>query len=131
MNYVEHLPHADGKERSYSAATAWGNLVFPCGQVPVDASGDTPADIFSQTQLCLTNLSNTLLRAGSSIDNILQVTAYLSDIDEFEEYDRAWNSIFASTEKPPRTTLFVQGFRGNKRVELNCIAAITPERNDS
>lgn len=122
---ITHLSHADNKRKSYSAATIWENLVFPCGQIPADLEGHIPEDIYSQTQVCLNNLSHTLSRAGSSISDILQVTVYLSVIEEFEEYDRSWNEFFKNTEVPPRTTLFVQGFRGEKRIELNCIAALT------
>lgn len=122
---ITHLPHADNKRKSYSAATIWENLVFPCGQIPSNSEGCIPEDIYSQTQLCLANLSQTLTRAGSSISDLLQVTVYLSVIEEFEEYDRSWNEFFEGTEVPPRTTLFVSGFRGQKRIELNCIAALT------
>ena len=122
MNKITRLDHADGKPRSYPAATLLADLVFPCGQVPVTAEGTTPETIAEQTVLCLDNLESTLVRAGSSLDAILQITVYLSAIDDFWAYDEAWRNRFGQFPLPPRTTLFVQGFRGQKRIELTAIA---------
>jgi enamine deaminase RidA (YjgF/YER057c/UK114 family) len=47
---------------------------------------------------------------------------YLAAIDDFEAYDEAWRNRFGQFPLPPRTTLFVQGFRGQKRIELTAIA---------
>jgi 2-iminobutanoate/2-iminopropanoate deaminase len=123
MNQIERLDHVDGKQRSYMAATMIGDLVFPCGQIPVDENGNTPASIAEQTELCLTNLSKSLEKAGSSLGSILQITVYLANIGDFEDYDVAYRKTFGNLPLPPRTTLFVQGFRGEKRIELTAIAA--------
>lgn len=122
MNQITRLDHADGKPRSYPAATMLADLVFPCGQIPVDYEGQTPNTIQEQTRLCLDNLEATLNRAGSSLGSILQITVYLKNIDDFEAYDQAWRERFGSHPLPPRTTLFVAGFRGQKLIELTAIA---------
>ena len=123
MNRITRLEHPDGKQRSYLAATMIGDLVFPCGQIPVDENGQTPSTIAEQTSLCLDNLSKSLTRAGSSLASILQITVYLAEIEDFEEYDRAYQKAFGQLPLPPRTTLFVKGFRGMKKIELTAIAA--------
>jgi 2-iminobutanoate/2-iminopropanoate deaminase len=122
MNKITRLDHADDKPRSYPAATLLADLVFPCGQIPVTAEGTTPETIADQTVVCLDNLEAILLRAGSSLDAILQITVYLAAIDDFEAYDEAWRNRFGKFPMPPRTTVFVQGFRGQKRIELTAIA---------
>lgn len=123
MSEIQHLPHADGKPKSYVAATLLGDLVFPCGQVPTAADGSTPAGIEAQTRQCLDNLQASLDRAGSGADRVLQVTVYLADKADFETYDATWREWFTGMELPPRTTVFVAGFRGEKRIELTAIAA--------
>ena len=123
MNDIEYLPHADGAAKSYVAATVLGDLVYPCGQVPVAADGTTPAGIEAQTRQCLDNLHASLTRAGSGADRVLQVTVYLMDQGDFEAYDSAWRGWFAGMQLPPRTTVFVAGFRGEKRIELTAVAA--------
>lgn len=122
MSKPVHINHADGVARSYSAATNWGGLVFPCGQVPYQVDGSTPAGIEAQTKLCLENLSSALLNAGSCLENLLQVTVFLSDQKDFEKYDAAWGEFFSGKNLPPRTTVFVSGFRGEKKIEISSIA---------
>lgn len=122
MNEITRLDHNDGKPRSYPAANLLGDLIFPCGQIPVTAEGVTPESIAEQTAVCLDNLESTLKRAGSSLGAILQITVYLANIEDFEAYDEAWRARFDTTPLPPRTTLFVAGFRGQKKIELTAIA---------
>lgn len=124
MSPVTRVGHADGVDRSYSAATIHNGVVYPCGQIPVSPDGSTPVDIAAQTRQCLENLELALRRSGSSVHQLLQVTVYLSRIDEFEAYDQAWLQFFESIPRPPRTTLFVAGFRGVKRIELTASAAL-------
>jgi len=122
QNQIEHIAHVDGVERSYVAATTLGDLVFPCGQIPMLPDGSIPEDITNQTRVCLDNLEKTLLRCGSGLDRILQITVYLAKKEEFEAYDLAWRERFAGMPRPPRTSIFVADFRGTKRIELSAIA---------
>lgn len=124
---VVRLAHADGRPRSYPAAVVHAGVVYPCGQVPVDADGHTPAGIADQVRLVLANLADTLRQAGSDLGALLQLTVYLVDPDDFDEYDRAYRQVFADIPMPPRTTVFVAAFRGAKRIELTaCAAALRP-----
>lgn len=118
------MEHADGRPRSYPAAVVYGGVVHPCGQVRVDADGHTPADIADQVRLVLANLADTLRRAGSGLDALLQVTVYLLDLADFDEYDRAYRETFGDRPLPPRTTVFVAAFRGAKRIDLSATAAV-------
>lgn len=123
MMQINRLDHHDDMPRSYIAATTFGELIFPCGQIPVDDSGTTPESIQDQTRLCLQNLSRSLNKAGGSLGTVLQITVYLSKVEDFEGYDAAYRESFGELPLPPRTTLFVQTFRGQKRIELTAIAA--------
>lgn len=123
MSDIQYVPHTDGAARSYVAATVLGDMVFPCGQIPTAPDGSTPAGIGAQTRQCLDNLRESLTRAGSGADRILQITVYLADQGDFDEYDAAWRAWFTGMELPPRTTVFVAGFRGDKRIELTATAA--------
>lgn len=116
--------HADGVERSYPAAVVHGGVVYPCGQVPVDAHGTTPGSMVDQVRVVLGNLESTLRAAGSDISLLLQLTVHLLDVAEFEEYDAAYREFFGDRPLPPRTTVFVPAFRGAKRVEMTAIAAL-------
>jgi len=119
---INHIQHADSVERSYLAATTFGQLVFPCGQIPTLPDGSIPATIGDQTRACIDNLESVLIQCGSGLDRILQVTVYLADKGEFDAYDLAWRERFTGLPRPPRTSIFVADFRGTKRIELSAIA---------
>lgn len=125
MMIVHRVEHADQANKSYHRATLAGDFVFPCGQIPVDSAGNTPETIGQQTRLVIDNLEQVLLECGSSLDAVVQVTVFLSSVDDFDDYDAAWRERFGADRLPPRTTLFVAGFRGAKRIELTAIAAKT------
>lgn len=123
-NPIRRLEHRDAVERAYPAAVVHAGVVYPCGQVPVDADGVTPSTLADQVRLVLENLQVTLRRAGSDLSLILSLTVYLDDPAGFAEYDAAYRAVFADRPRPPRTTIFVAQFRGAKRIELTAIATV-------
>lgn len=122
---VRRLEHLDGTERAYPAAVVHAGVVYPCGQVPVDADGVTPPALADQVALVLHNLEVTLHRVGSDLSSTLSMTVYLDDPANFAEYDAAYRAAFGDRPRPPRTTVFVAAFRGSKRIELTAIAAVS------
>lgn len=122
---VVRVDHADGASRPYVAATIHNGVVYPCGQVPVDAEGRTPEELIDQVRLCIDNLERVLVSTGSSLDALLQLTVHLADIADLDEYNRAYLDRMAGTSLPPRTTVQPAAFRGKKRIELTAIAAVT------
>lgn len=120
----QRVAHADGVARSYPAAVVHGGVVYPCGQVPVDADGVTPESMADQVRVVLGNLESSLHVAGSDLTLLLQLTVHLLRVEEFEEYDVAYRAFFGDRPLPPRTTVFVPAFRGAKRVEMTATAAL-------
>ncbi|MGH1493142.1 MAG: RidA family protein [Acidimicrobiales bacterium] len=118
------MEHTDGGQRPYIAATIHNGVVYPCGQVPVDSSGMTPDELSEQVRLCIDNLERVLVSAGSSLDSLLQLTVYLADIGDLDEYNQAYLGRMAGKTLPPRTTVQAAAFRGAKRIELTATAAV-------
>ncbi|GAA1789285.1 RidA family protein [Planosporangium flavigriseum] len=121
---IRIIPHADGQDRPYQAATVHGGVVYPCGQVPVRTDGVVPADFAEQVTVCLDNLERVLHAAGSDLDHLLQLTVYLADLADFDAYNAAYLARLRGRPLPPRTTVQVAGFRGGKRIEISAIAAV-------
>lgn len=126
---IRRVAHSDGVTRPYSAATVYGGLVFPCGQVPVRADGSVPSTLAGQVITTIDNLERALVAAGSGLDRLLQVTVYLADLADFDDYNQAYVDRMTGYSLPPRTTIAVQGFRGSKRVEISAVAASNPLPN--
>ncbi len=51
------------------------------------------------------------------------MTVFLADLDEFDDYERAYQRRLAGHPLPPRTTVQVAGFRGQKRIEIDAVTA--------
>ncbi|WP_245933316.1 RidA family protein [Arthrobacter livingstonensis] len=125
MNQIQRTQFMDGKPRPYSATATVNNIIFLCGQVPTRADGSTPTDIAGQVDQAFDNLEKALLAARSDLSSLLKLTVFLADLDEFEDYNAAYLTRLSGHPLPPRTTVQVARFRGEKRIEIDAVAAST------
>jgi 2-iminobutanoate/2-iminopropanoate deaminase len=89
----------------YSPVVVSGDHVFTAGQVAFDVEGNlVGTTIEDQTQLTLENLRACLEAAGSSLDEVVKVTAFLSDLDDFAGYNAVYQEFFAPPY-PARTSV--------------------------
>jgi len=120
---TERAPQPAG---SYSQAVKYGNLVYVAGTCPFELGSKTvkyPGDMAKQTTLVLEYIGNILEDAGSSMDNVLKVTAFIDDLDRFAEYDAAYGPFFKN-DPPVRSTVEIGKFPQGMRVEIECVAYI-------
>jgi enamine deaminase RidA (YjgF/YER057c/UK114 family) len=104
----------------YSPELSFGNLVFVSGKgAGVNATGD----ITAQTRNVLDQIEESLKLAGSSMERVLKVNVYLTDMKNFEGMNAAYIDRFGS-EPPVRTTVAVTAIPDGSLVEIDCIAHI-------
>ena len=117
---TEKAPAAVG---AYSQAVAADGLIFCSGQVALDpASGEfIGGSVGDQTRACMNNLSAVLEAAGSSLEKLVKVTIFLTNIDDFAEVNEAYASFFG-TDPPARATVGVAGLPKGAQVEIECVA---------
>jgi 2-iminobutanoate/2-iminopropanoate deaminase len=109
---------------AYSPAILAGDLIFVSGQIPKDPrTGTIPDGIEAQTRQVLANLRAVLETAGASLDDVVSITAYLSDITLWDDFDRVYGQTLVAPF-PTRTTVGAQlhGFL----VEISAIARVAP-----
>src|SRR5258705_13883031 len=108
-----------------SAATRFGNLVFVAGQTgrhPV--SGEVGKDMREQTRNILERIKVILTAAGTSLDNVLTATTYLTRVQELAAYNEEYAKYFP-TNKPARTTVTVAALNAPELlVEITVTACI-------
>jgi 2-aminophenol/2-amino-5-chlorophenol 1,6-dioxygenase alpha subunit len=94
-----------------------------------DAAGNITAhDIDVQTRAVIDNLRAVLEEAGSSLENILDVTVYLTDMKrDFAEFNRVYAEYFTDIQ-PTRTTVGVDSLPTPIAVEMKVIAAVGTAR---
>ena len=119
--YTKSAPDAIGP---YSQAVVTGNLVFTSGQIAINPqSGAVEATtIKEQTEQVCKNLSEVLKAAGSSLEKAVKTVCFLSDMDNFVEFNEVYGKYF--TEKPARSCVAVKTLPKNVLVEVDVIAEI-------
>ncbi|MGD9944386.1 MAG: RidA family protein [Burkholderiaceae bacterium] len=63
------------------------SLIFLSGQVSRDSEGKQvgPGDMAEQTRQCIRNMSTVLEAAGGTLDDIVSIVVYTTDIRQFKE----------------------------------------------
>ena len=108
---------------AYSQATTTDDLAFTAGQIPLTPEGDLldGADIDIQTEQALENVEAVLEAAGASIADVLKMTVYLADIDDFEEMNDIYETFF-DEDPPARSAIGVDALPKGVGVEIEAIA---------
>jgi len=120
---VEGAPKAAGP---YSQAVVVpGGLVFTAGQIPRDpASGNVVAgDIVVQTNRVLDNLEAVLKGAGCTLQDVIKVSVFMTDLKDFAKMNDAFAARFGQ-HRPARTTVQVSGLPAGAQLEMDVVARI-------
>jgi 2-iminobutanoate/2-iminopropanoate deaminase len=83
----------------------------------------TTGTIESETRLALDNIKIIMAEAGASIDHLLQVSVYLSDIKEYGRFNDVYSEYFQDP-KPARTCVQVKKLPFGLRIEIDAIGFI-------
>jgi 2-iminobutanoate/2-iminopropanoate deaminase len=89
-----------------------------------DPEGQFPMDIETHTKKVMENVKTLVETGGGTMDSILQLTVYLTKIDDYDGMNKVFKTYFPNGG-PARTTVAVAALPGNSLVEINCIAAVT------
>lgn len=123
IKYTEtkNAPKAIGP---YSQATIYNGLVYCSGQISIDPKTQEfiSGDVETQTIRVLENLKAVLEDSGSSLENTLKVTVFISDMNDFTKINEIYGKYF--TQKPARATVEVSTLPKYALVEIDCIAHI-------
>lgn len=74
--------------------------------VQVDPMGVTNLDIKAQTRAVLNNINEILLAVGSSLNDVVDVTSFLVNMNDFGGYNEVYSEFFGY-DGPSRTTVAV------------------------
>jgi 2-iminobutanoate/2-iminopropanoate deaminase len=108
----------------YSHAVVAGGFVYVAGQGPINPKTQKMelGDIKSETRLELTNISNILKAANSSLENVVKVSVFLADLNDFEAMNEVYREFFKDNF-PARTTVQAV-LRTGRKIEIDCIARV-------
>ena len=108
---------------AYSHAVEVGGFYYLSGQTPLDPPSHAlvTGSIADQTRQCFSNLIAVLETAGLTLDNVIKCNTYLTDMNDFAEYDAVYRTYFTEPF-PARTTVQVAGLPLGAHIEIEMIA---------
>jgi len=109
----------------YSQAVRAGDTVYFSGQIPLDpATGEIVAgDITAQARRAFDNLEAVAIAAGGSLDDIVRVGLYVTDLGEFAQVNAVMAEYFASPY-PARSTIEVPALPKGARFEVDAVMVL-------
>ncbi|UPW01847.1 Rid family detoxifying hydrolase [Halorussus gelatinilyticus] len=118
---TQDAPEAVG---AYSQATTNGDMVFTAGQIPMTPDGDLLDDeeIAVQTRQSLENVKAILEEEGLTMQDVLKVTVFLDDIEDFDEMNDAYKEYFQDNP-PARSAVEAGNLPKGVGVEIEVIAS--------
>ena len=118
---TEKAPKAIGP---YSQAIAVGDFLFTSGQIPINPeSGAVDAvGITEQAEQVMKNLDAVLKEAGTSFDNAVKTTCFLSDMANFSAFNEVYAKYF--TKNPARSCVAVKELPKGVLCEVEVIAVL-------
>ncbi|MBI1257901.1 MAG: hypothetical protein GC204_10555 [Chloroflexi bacterium] len=122
---VVHTEKAPAAVGPYSQGIIANGFVFTAGQGGIIPGTKTPikGGIQAQTRQVFENLKAILEAAGSSLDKVVKVNVYLTDINDFAAMNEVYASFFGA-EPPARTTVQVAKLPLGLIVEIEATALI-------
>jgi 2-iminobutanoate/2-iminopropanoate deaminase len=102
-----------------------GGVIYIAGQGAHshDPKSEFPMDIATHTKKVMDNVKTLVEGGGGTMDSILQLTVYLTKIDDYDGMNAVFKTYFPNGG-PARTTVAVAALPGQSLVEINCTAAV-------
>ena len=120
--YTKRAPEPKGP---YSQAVMHRGLLYISGQIPIDAVTGlvVRATVEEETEAVLNNIKIIVEEAGAKMDDVLKVTCYLADIEDFPRFNTIYEKYF-QYYPPARTTLQAGKLPMDVQVEVDAIVAL-------
>jgi reactive intermediate/imine deaminase len=117
-----HAPAAIG---TYSQATRVGNTIWISGQIPLDPATKelVKGDMEAQIRRVFENIKAIVLAAGASMDDVVKVSVFLTDLSHFALVNKVMAEYF-SEPYPARAAIGVASLPRAAQVEAECIVAL-------
>lgn len=120
-------PQAKGP---YRTTRRVGDVLYLAGQGATDPETGEAflGDIPTQTRMTLRNIEALLAAEGFTLDDLVQITCYLTDMNDWPVMNEAYAEYFNGRELPTRTAVGVASLPFGLNVEMTGIAHTTHER---
>jgi len=122
---IIHTDHAPAAIGPYSQAVKSGRMVFLSGQIPLNpATGEVvEGGIEAQARCAFANLKAVVEAAGGTLDQVMRLGLYLTDLGQFAAVNAVMAEYFAAPY-PARSTIEVAGLPKGVAFEVDAILVL-------
>jgi len=122
---IIHTTEAPKAIGTYSQGIKSDNFVFTSGQIPINPqSGELiKGDFKSEVKQVLINLNGVLKGGGSSLQQAIKLTVFLTDLSHFAQVNEIFNEFFPDNP-PARSAVQVSALPMNARIEIDAVGHV-------
>ena len=113
------LPDGDGPP--FSGAVRIGDTLYLSGDIGLDEDRQVPATAKAEAKLLLDSIRATLEEAGYTMDDLVTVTVYCSDVKYYADFNQIYRTYFTK-QFPARAFVGAGTLLFEARFEMQAIA---------
>ena len=118
----KHINLPRGHDYPFTDGVLVGDTLYLSGRIGLDAStGRAAADVEQEARLMLEGFRDVLAKAGMSMDDLVYVTVYGTDLSLFDRFNAVYRTFFRR-EFPARAFLGVKDLVLGARFEIQGMA---------
>ena len=124
------MSHPSTRSLEYGPIFAWSKehdgLVYTSGHAAVGVENlqFTYGDFVHEARATFQNLQRTLEKAGSSLEKVIKVTCYMTDLGNFGLFNQVYTEFFDVEAPPVRTCVEVRRLPYDFKLEVEVIASV-------
>jgi 2-iminobutanoate/2-iminopropanoate deaminase len=128
MSTIQRIPNPFSSSFSNAVVIPMGeySVVYIGGQVghPPEGPVKVTAEPFEEeAKLCMVNVERALKKAGASLKDVVRITTYLTDLENYPAWDKVRKATFQAA-LPASSTVGVKSLLVNARMEIDTVAVI-------
>lgn len=125
MKQVIQTSKAPAAIGTYSQAIRTGNTVYFSGQIPLDPTTQelVSDNMEDQIERVFENIKEVAIAAGGSLNSIVRICVYLTDLNNFPAVNQAMTKYF-DAPYPARTTIGISALPKGSLVEVDAIMVV-------
>lgn len=106
----------------YSQAIEVNGMIYTSGVIPVDPkTGDIPDTVEAQAVQALSNMTNLLNEAGTTMEKVIKTTVFIKDMNDFAKINEIYARFFTGIY-PARSCVEVARLPKDVLLEIEAIA---------
>ena len=108
----------------YNQAVLVDNMLYTSGQIAINPLTNELVleNIETETKQVMENLKAVLEAAEMTFENVIKVSIFISDMNNFSKINSIYGAYFNEATAPARETVQVAGLPKNVNVEISAIA---------